>query len=175
MSGTDIGCAAPQSVSLFFCSSAFHPASPAEEPNEGRNETEDEASKEKRQNIRAKGPPEIIAQYSGFKQVRIHNTSQESSNICLRACYAMPGTDVACAAICLCTCYAMPGTDAPCESGLGFRTLGVDFETHGVGFDKHEGLSPYACAMYGIAYALATRCPVLTLRMLLLPALGDVD
>eukprot|EP00961_Rhodomonas_salina_P267808 3618292-Rhodomonas_salina.1 len=33
------------------------------------------------------------------------------SAICLRACYAMSGTDLAYGAICLRSCYAMSGTD----------------------------------------------------------------
>eukprot|EP00961_Rhodomonas_salina_P239454 3235018-Rhodomonas_salina.3 len=33
------------------------------------------------------------------------------SAICLRACYAMPGTDLVYAAISLGECYAMPSTD----------------------------------------------------------------
>eukprot|EP00961_Rhodomonas_salina_P090601 1218990-Rhodomonas_salina.2 len=34
-----------------------------------------------------------------------------SCAICLRTCYAMPGTGMAYRAICLRACYAMPGTD----------------------------------------------------------------
>eukprot|EP00961_Rhodomonas_salina_P211617 2857511-Rhodomonas_salina.1 len=47
----------------------------------------------------------------GVNEIWAGIEEEVTSAMCLRACYAMPGTDLAYGAMCLRAYYAIPGTD----------------------------------------------------------------
>eukprot|EP00961_Rhodomonas_salina_P008361 113604-Rhodomonas_salina.1 len=83
---------------------------------------------------------------------------------CLRACYAISGTDLLCIAICLRNCYAMSGTDllsiVICLRAC-YAMSGTDL-AYGVTVLLFPNLTRTFEESYQVsAYAPALRCPIL--------------
>eukprot|EP00961_Rhodomonas_salina_P179156 2417351-Rhodomonas_salina.2 len=106
-----------------------------------------------------------------------------SGTVCLRACYAMSGTDMVQGSICLRACYAMSSTDKAYQSQAEATTAGPkDGRTLGgeaARAQRLEGGSmplwpyppPYATSGTNTAYAAssyarAMRCPRMPYRLL---------